>query len=102
MSSSPKGRADYLELGTWNAVCFECGCKRKANYLRKHWQGYWVCPEHWEPRPAQDFVKATIDNQTAPWTQPEPGDVFVVIQEYIVTLANVMIATESGDLFIEE
>lgn len=64
------GRADYLELGDWNAVCYECGRKRKASTLVKHWQGYYVCPEHWEPRQSQDFVRNVQDVQTVPWAQP--------------------------------
>lgn len=73
MTSSSKGRADYLELGGWNAVCFMCGRKRKASTLTKNWQGYWACPEHNEPRQPQDFVRAVPDNQTPPWSQPMPG-----------------------------
>ena len=64
------GRADYLDLGNWNAVCFECGRKRKASMLMKHWQGYYVCPEHWEPRQAQDFVRAITEKPAPPWSQP--------------------------------
>lgn len=71
------GRADYLELGDWNAVCFECGRKRKASMLVRHWQGYYVCPEHWEPRHPQDFVKNVADKQSVPWAQPMPQDLFV-------------------------
>ena len=66
------GRADYLALGDWNCVCYECGRKRKASQMKKHWQGYWVCPEHWEPRQQQDFARAVGDNVTPPWTQPRP------------------------------
>lgn len=66
-------RADYLALGDWNAACWQCGRKRKASELRRHWQGYWVCAEHWEPRQEQDFVRATLDTQTPPWTQPPPA-----------------------------
>jgi len=72
-----KGRADYLALGDWNAVCYECGRKRKASTMKKHWQGYYVCPEHWEPRQPQDFVRGVQDIQTPPWTQPMPADQFV-------------------------
>lgn len=70
------GRADYLAEGDWNAVCFECGRKRKASMLKQHWQGYYVCPEHWEPRQPQDFVRNVTDDQTTPWAQPMPDDVF--------------------------
>lgn len=70
------GRADYLALGDWNAVCYQCGRKRKASTMKKHWQGYYVCPEHWEPRQTQDFVRSVPDIQTPPWAQPMPADTF--------------------------
>lgn len=57
--------------GDWNAACFRCGAKRKASEMRKQWQGFWVCPEHWEPRHPQDFVKGVPDNPSVPWSQPE-------------------------------
>jgi hypothetical protein len=71
------GRADFLNLGDWNSVCFECGRKRKASEMMKHWQGYYVCPQHWEARQPQDFVRSVPDVQTPPWTQPMPADVFI-------------------------
>lgn len=64
------GRADFWASGDWNSVCYECGRKRKASQLKKHWQGYYVCPEHWEPRQPQDFVRGIQDVQTVPWSQP--------------------------------
>lgn len=64
------GSSDYLKLGSWNAQCFRCGAKRKADEMRKQWQGYWVCPEHWEPRHPQDFVRGVPDNPAVPWAQP--------------------------------
>lgn len=75
MSAFGRGRADYLDLGSWNAVCFQCGRKRKAHTMVKNWQGYWVCREHNEPRQVQDFVRNVPDVVTAPWAQP-PADVF--------------------------
>lgn len=75
MSAFGRGKADYLDLGSWNAICFECGRKFKASTMRKHWQGYWVCHAHWEPRQAQDFVRNVPDVITAPWAQP-PSDIF--------------------------
>lgn len=71
------GRADFLRLGDWNATCFECGRKRKASELLRHWQGYYVCEEHWEPRQPQDFTRGTMDNQSVPWAQPVPAPTFV-------------------------
>lgn len=71
------GQADYLAIGDYNTVCFECGRKRKASTLRKHWQGYYVCPEHWEPRQSQDFVRSIPDVITPPWTQPRPTPIWL-------------------------
>ena len=65
------GRADYFELGGWNAACYRCGSKRKASELKRQWQGYYVCPEHWEPRHPQDFVKGVPDVQSVPFSQPD-------------------------------
>ena len=87
MSGPIKGRADYLELGDWNAVCSMCGRKRKASWLVKNWQGMWRCPEHNEPRQPQDFVRAVPDVQTPPWVQPMPADVFVDLPDYLVVEA---------------
>lgn len=63
-------------LGEWLAQCFRCGLKRHASEMRKQWQGYWVCPEHWEPRQPQDFVRGVPDNPSAPWQQPK-AEVYV-------------------------
>ena len=70
------GKADFLRLGDWNVACFFCGRKRKASEMARYWKGFYVCPEHWEPRQPQDFVRGIPDNQAPPWTQPQ-ADVFV-------------------------
>lgn len=79
MASIPRGKADYHAPGDWNAVCFVCGQKFKASMLIKHWQGYYVCKDDWEMRHPQDFVKGVPDNQTPPWTQPPPAEVFAPV-----------------------
>ena len=79
MTTPAKGKADYLDLGDWNAQCYQCGHKFKASMLKRHWQGYYVCPDHWEPRQPQDFVRGVPDVQTPPWAQPWPADNFVPV-----------------------
>ncbi len=77
MSTSPgSGKADFYRKGDWNAQCYQCGRKFKATNMMKYWQGYWVCPEHWEPRQPQDFARSVQDVQTPPWSQPMPAYVF--------------------------
>jgi hypothetical protein len=70
------GRADFLQLGDWNTVCWQCGFKAKASTLVRNWQGYYVHPEHNEPRQTQDFVRGVADNQIAPWVQPAPAAIY--------------------------
>ena len=71
------GRADYQAVGDWNVQCFQCGFKAKASQMVRNWQGFYVHPEHNEPRQTQDFVRGVPDNQTPPWTQPWPSVVYV-------------------------
>jgi hypothetical protein len=62
---------DHFILGEYNAACAECGRKFKASQLKRHWKGYYVCPDHWEPRHPQDFVRAPPAEQPVPWSQPQ-------------------------------
>ena len=108
MAYPPRGRADFFDPGSWNAVCYECGRTRKASDLKKHWQGYFVCPEHWEERHPQDFVRGVPDIQSVPWSQPEPADQFVSFPNGIATEADPFannynfISTESGSILFTE
>ena len=80
MSQYPgKGRADFLELGDFNAACSMCGRKRKASTMVQNWQGLYRCPEHNEPRQPQDFIRATADVQTPPWVQPQVQTNFTAV-----------------------
>ena len=93
MSGPGRGRADYLELGDWNAACAQCGRKRKASEMRQlpagvPGGGMYVCyPEHWDFRQPQDFVRGIPDKMAAPWTQQqvdsftELGDALTTDQE---------------------
>lgn len=72
MSQPIHGKADYLDLGGWNATCNRCGRKFKAGTLKLMWTGEYVCPPHWEARQPQDFVRTPPDDQIPPWTQPRP------------------------------
>jgi hypothetical protein len=67
--------SDYFAPGDWNVVCYDCGRKFKASMMRRNWQGFYECPEHWTPRQPQDFVRSI---QTPPWVQPMPQDQFAI------------------------
>lgn len=69
-------KKDFFKPGDYNAACYECGRKKKASQLRRHWKGYYVCPEHWEIRHPQDFVYGVPEQDRVKWAQPQ-SDVFV-------------------------
>lgn len=87
------GKADHYEPDDHNAVCFECGRKFKASMLRKHWQGYWVCPEHWETRHTQDFVRNVPDTMATPWAQPIPDASFNTVATAISVSSSYTVAS---------
>lgn len=72
--------------GTWRAICDRCGFEFPSSMLRKDWQGLMLCHDDWETRHPQDFVRGIPDNQTPPWTRPEPADVFIDVS-YTVPLS---------------
>lgn len=69
--------ADYFKKGSWNFICDVCGQKYKAEQMRKRWDGVITCPNDWEPRHPQDFVRGVKDNQSVPISRPEPPDQFI-------------------------
>lgn len=63
--------------GSWNAICDVCAQKYKSSEMKKRWDGLMVCPNDWEPRHPQDFLRSVPDRQAVPWARPETPDVFV-------------------------
>ena len=70
---------NYYISGEWNLICDVCGKKIKAHKAKHRWDGLVVCPEDFEQRHPQDFVKARVDKITVPFTRPRPVDVFVIV-----------------------
>ena len=42
-------------------VCDVCGFDIRSSDAKERWDGLVVCPEDWEPRHPQDFVRAKED-----------------------------------------
>ena len=70
---------NYYVSGSWNVTCDVCSKKIKAKEAKKRWDGFIVCPDDYEERQPQDFVKARIDKITVPFTRPIPAYVFVTV-----------------------
>ena len=71
------GRADYWKPGDPNAICDVCGFKYKLSQLKRRWDGVMACPEDFELRQPQDFVRGVKDQRAIPDARPEVPDVFV-------------------------
>ena len=84
----------YFKLGTYNAICYVCGFKYKADEMLKRWDGVYVCREDWEIRQPQDFVRPpNQDPQALPWTQRETDPTFAA--NYPAPLTNIVVGTPS-------
>jgi hypothetical protein len=47
--------------------------------LNKRWDGLMVCPDDWEIRQPQDFVRGVADTIVPPWVRPEQEDTFIFV-----------------------
>jgi hypothetical protein len=71
------GRADFYKKGQWLAICDVCGMKYHSGDLKKRWDGLMCCPQDWNPRQPQDFVRGIPDPQAPPWTRPDVQPQFI-------------------------
>ena len=60
----------YYQRGDWNSVCDVCGRGFKFSQLRKRWDSAYTCPECWEIRQPQDFVRGVKDDPSVPIARP--------------------------------
>lgn len=62
----------YEPNNHWN-LCDVCGCAIRAKETRKTWDGLVVCPDDWDYRHPQDFVRGRKDD-TSPVGLIRPDD----------------------------
>ena len=65
--------------GSWNLICDSCSIKYKATTAKQRWDGFIVCPNCYEQRHPQDFVKTRQDKISVPFSRPIPQEIFVVV-----------------------
>lgn len=70
--------------GQFNVTCDVCSKKIKAEDAKQRWDGFIVCPDDFEERQPQDFVRARQDKISVPFTRPIPPLVFTNVV-YICT-----------------
>lgn len=66
------------EAGNHWVSCDRCGCDIRAFDAIQEWTGLWVCPDDWEERHPQDFVRGVEDDFAAKEpVRPDPANNFV-------------------------
>lgn len=86
----------FKPSGHW-VLCDRCGCSVRADKARLTWEGFVVCPDDWEPRHSQDFVRAKFD-RIAPegLVRPDNGDGAIFIQSFCSTNSSINGVAISG------
>lgn len=73
------GGKNYYVSGSHNVICDRCCKKIKAEITKTDWQGFIVCPNCYEQRHPQDFVRTKQDKISVPFSRPIPQEIFVVV-----------------------
>lgn len=73
--SHPKNPG-YIPGQNW-CICDVCGFDFRAGQMRRRWDNLLVCPEDWEPRHPQDFVRGVRDDTRPAVVNPPGPDVFI-------------------------
>lgn len=83
----------YYKPGSWNVICQLCGRQFKSDEIRKRWDGLMVCHNDYETRHPLDFIRATPERASVPYTSPEPTDTFVYVPRFSDAVAAADIGT---------
>lgn len=71
------GDNTFYADGQWNVTCDLCGKKVKSGEAVKTWNNFYVCRHHREQRNPQDYLRGIRDNQSVPFSRPQPPYQFV-------------------------
>jgi len=75
------GPEDWFFDSSWNIRCQECYKKIKAQDAKRRWDHLLVCPECWEIRNPQDFVKGIPDNPSVPFSTGNLQPIYIGEQQ---------------------
>lgn len=75
---------NYFLSGSWNVTCDVCSKKIKASEAKQRWDGFIVCPDDFENRHPQDFVRARQDKISVPFTRPIPPLIYTNVTYIVV------------------
>jgi hypothetical protein len=66
-----------LKPGDYFVWCQRTGFKVPASEIMREWNGLLVWNRVYEPRHPQDFVRGVTDDQSIPFGNPKPENVFL-------------------------
>lgn len=90
---------DY-KSGDWWIICDVCSRKIKASIAKQRWDGFIVCPEDYEHRHPQDFLKSRSDKIIVPFTRPQGTDQFITIT-YVTSYVVATYTEDDGNYFLD-
>lgn len=93
---------NYYVSGEWNVTCDVCSKKIKSSQAKQRWDGFIVCPEDYEQRHPQDFVKARTDKVSVPFTRPIPAFIFTNVGYINIYVADGYMETINRQTYFEE
>lgn len=73
--------SDTYTPGDYYCLCDRCGFKIRRSDAKKTWDNLIVCPNDFEERHPQDFVRGRKDKIYVDDPRPEPEDVFLTTNE---------------------
>jgi hypothetical protein len=74
----------YIPGDQW-CICTVCGFKYRRSEMRLRWDNVWACPEDWETRQPQDYVRSIPDVIIAYPQLPPPTDDFIELYPMCTT-----------------
>jgi len=83
--------------GDWIVTCDVCSRQIRASESKKRWDGFIVCPDDFEMRHPQDFLKARKDQVSVPFSRPEPPDQFVTVNYVVGESCTIMNSIGAAD-----
>jgi len=95
-------KKNFFISGEWNITCDVCSKKIKAHEAKQRWDGFIVCPDDFEYRHPQDFVKAHTDKITVPFQRPIPSLLFTDVSYVTLYVAEDYIEDRNLKTYFEE
>ena len=81
-------RGWHYVAGDWNVICDVCSLKTKGSKVKLRWDGFRVCPDCFETRHPQDFIRARQDKISVPFVRSQPEDQFTTVSYVTIYVAD--------------